>query len=80
MVGMGNTQTRGNLSFHDDAGKGKWWEKMKRLREAAGESQEEFAARWGASKMAVSYWERGIYEPPAKVLIWVMTQPEPTDV
>jgi DNA-binding XRE family transcriptional regulator len=76
---MGNIPTKGSLQLHDDAGKNKWWEKMKRLREAAGQSQEEFGARWGASRMAVSYWERGIYEPSAEVLIWVITQPEPSE-
>lgn len=53
-----------------------WAIKLKAIRIKLNESQEQFGTRWDVSKMTVSYWEAGTYEPPAKVLIWLMTGSE----
>lgn len=53
-----------------------WAEKIKQKRKTLGESQAVFARRWNVSQVAVSDWERGVSEPPAAVLWWVLNPDE----
>lgn len=56
-----------------------WAVKIKQLREKLGESQEVFGARFGVTKMAVSYWESGRADPPASAVMFALTGKEPAD-
>lgn len=42
------------------------------LRCRLGESQPVFGARFRVTGQAVSNWERGVREPPMRVVIWVV--------
>lgn len=55
-----------------------WATRIEKLRGRLSLSQTEFANRLGVSAMAVSRWERGINEPPAKcyVMLGKMSGPE----
>jgi DNA-binding XRE family transcriptional regulator len=55
-----------------------WASRIEKLRGRLNFSQTEFANRLGVSAMAVSRWERGINEPPAKcyVMLGKMSGPE----
>lgn len=55
-----------------------WATRIEKLRGRLNLSQTEFANRLGVSAMAVSRWERGINEPPAKcyVMLGKMAGPE----
>jgi DNA-binding XRE family transcriptional regulator len=55
-----------------------WATRIEKLRNRLNLSQTEFANRLGVSAMAVSRWERGINEPPAKcyVMLGKMSGPE----
>jgi DNA-binding transcriptional regulator YiaG len=58
--------------------KASWATRIEKLRVRLSLSQTEFANRLGVSAMAVSRWERGINEPPAKcyVMLGKMAGPE----
>lgn len=49
-----------------------WAKSLKKCRKEADLSQAEFGDKFGVSAMAVSYWESGTNEPPAKVLFWIL--------
>jgi DNA-binding transcriptional regulator YiaG len=51
-----------------------WAIQIKTVRRSLQESQAEFGLRWGVTKQAVSFWENGIYEPPAAVIVYVFGQ------
>lgn len=51
--------------------KPRWSTLIKQKRRQFRETQTEFGARFGVSDVAVSYWERGIYDPPADVTWWL---------
>lgn len=55
-----------------------WATRIEKLRGRLNLSQTEFANRLGVSAMAVSRWERGINEPPAKcyVILGKMSGPD----
>jgi DNA-binding XRE family transcriptional regulator len=48
-----------------------WATRIEKLRGRLSLSQTEFANRLGVSAMAVSRWERGINEPPAKCYVMI---------
>lgn len=50
----------------------KWAEQIKQKREKLKESQTTFGKRWDVSHAAVSDWERGITDPPAAVIWWLV--------
>lgn len=54
-----------------------WAVMIKELRLRLDESQEQFGARFGVTKMSVSYWESGQADPPSAVLMFVFTGKEP---
>lgn len=47
-------------------------QRLRKKRKELGENQETFAARFNVSQAAVSDWERGISEPPAAVILWLL--------
>jgi transcriptional regulator with XRE-family HTH domain len=49
-----------------------WAVKLKKYRKTNGYTQEEFGAYFDVTGMAVSYWEAGRTEPPAKVFVWIL--------
>lgn len=51
-----------------------WDEIIKQIREALGETQEEFGKRFNVSQPAVAYWENGTVDPPGEVTWWVYHQ------
>lgn len=51
-----------------------WAITIKQARLDLGESMEKFGARFGVTKMAVSYWESGQADPPATVLMFSLKQ------
>lgn len=54
-----------------------WAIKIQQLRESLGENRVVFGKRFGVSRVAVWYWESGTNEPPAAVLMFVLTGKEP---
>jgi transcriptional regulator with XRE-family HTH domain len=51
-----------------------WCVNIKKLREDKNETQEEFGERFGVTKQAVSSWETATYEPPVRVLVYLMNE------
>lgn len=49
-----------------------WALVIKRFRGLQGLSQAKFAAQYGVTQAAVSYWESGSKEPPAELLVTAM--------
>ena len=56
----------------------KWHELIKAKRLELSESQAEFGARFGVTYAAVSEWERGVSEAPARVTWWLAYESEQT--
>jgi transcriptional regulator with XRE-family HTH domain len=51
-----------------------WAKNLKEYRKKQGLNQAEFGEMWGVTAMAVSYWEAGRTEPPARVLTWMLVE------
>jgi DNA-binding transcriptional regulator YiaG len=51
-----------------------WAAKIRDKRQELGETQAQFAARFGVSQVAVSDWERSAYDPPANVTWFLYRQ------
>lgn len=49
-----------------------WAIVVKRFRNLQGLTQQDFAIQYGVSQASVSYWESGMNEPPAEVLMAAM--------
>ncbi len=49
-----------------------WAVLIKRFRGLQGLTQEQFAAKYNVTQVAVSYWESGRNEPPAELLMIAM--------
>lgn len=50
-----------------------WSQLIRALREQLGESQEQFGIRFGVTKMTISYWERGEFEPSHDAIRTLLT-------
>lgn len=49
-----------------------WAINLRQCRQAQGYTQEGFGRFFDVSGMAVSYWESGRTEPPARALVWIL--------
>lgn len=63
MQNEGNTQS---------ASRPRWSELILNARTTLRENQTEFGKRFNVSHAAVSDWERGVTDPPAEVVWWVL--------
>lgn len=51
-----------------------WSRLIRQKRKELGENQTQFGARFGVSYVAVSDWERGVNDAPARVLWWLVQE------